>query len=52
MNEEPENEEVFRYIVLVNGDAHMKAYHMEGVVNAVRDIQGITDDPVEVHSIH
>ena len=52
MIEEQENEEIFRYIVLVDGAAHVKAYHMEGVINAIRDIQGITNDPVEVHTIH
>lgn len=53
MSEEPQNvEPVYRYIILVDGDAYSKAIDMEGVVSSVRDIQGTTNDEVEVFSIH
>lgn len=51
-NEEVEELPVFRYLVTVDGAPISKSIGLEGSVMKAQEMSGITNDEIEIHSIH
>lgn len=52
MNEEAEVLPVPRWIVLVGGVARIKAYNMTGVGEFIKEVSGLTNDEIEIFTLH
>lgn len=54
MNEQEveSNEDVFRFLITVDDSVHSKFYNMTDAVTIAQGISGITNDDIEIHTIH